>query len=375
MMEPLTVSSKAETFLWINKHGGNLKSQEHCNIVKSYITKSRRSNIYHPKGYVCQPQSSRTVQTQVSRTSTRPPLFAVLLDPIDTALSTSTTRSIARLPHEPSHHVIPNFMRAPLSSPFTKQLDPFFDLPCHIPHHDKSLLQYYLTAMQEPVHGHRGDAKSCPIRPRTIICLQSDKTFLQWVILTTELYLLQGKSAPADESQVLGRKTYIYKLMSKAIADPTTRYSDNTLSVVAAAGIGETLLGNLAQGRKHLVALRLLIQRRGGSRILKDMVFGQALIITMSCIFTGTCEDTFPNKKSLREAVQSFFGTFHAMQEWNQNLRVEFEEPPSDNQDLQRYRSSRGKAFGMTSALQKYIQPLRNTTIPSERRFNLVVLW
>jgi hypothetical protein len=128
-----------------------------------------------------------------------------------------------------------------------------------------------------------------------------------------------------EKPHILSRKVHIYRLTLQAIKDPNICYSDNTLSVIGAAGFGEVLLGNPAQGRNHLVALRLLIQRRGGSSVLQDMVFGQALPIIMSFIFTGTGEATFQNKPRLQEAIISLTSTFQAMQSWSQNLRVEFE--------------------------------------------------
>jgi hypothetical protein len=102
--------------------------------------------------------------------------------------------------------------------------------------------------------------------------------------------------------------------MLQAIKDPNICYSDNTLGVIGTAGVGEVLLGNPAQGHNHLVAYRLLIQRRGGSSVLQDMAFGQALSIILSFISTGTGEATFLNKPRLQEAIISFTSTFQAMQ-------------------------------------------------------------
>jgi hypothetical protein len=180
---------------------------------------------------------------------------------------------------------------------------------------------------------------------------------------------------------MLNRKVHIYKLMSQAIADPSKCHSDNTLSAIAAAGVGEALLGNPAQGRKHLVAVRLLMERRGGSSVLQDMAFGQALPIIMSYIFNGTGEATFPDKRCLQEATSSFISTFQAMQGWNQNLRVEFEKARANVldvanvQDLQQYRFSRRNVFGKTSKLRQYIEPQKRKTIPGDQQFHFVLLW
>jgi hypothetical protein len=167
--------------------------------------------------------------------------------------------------------------------------------------------------MQEPVYSHSGDDNSCPIQPQAIICIQNDQTFLQWVILATEVFLFQGIS-PADKPHVLSRNVHIYRLMLQAIKDPNICYSDNTLYVLGAAGVGGVLLGNLSQGRNHLVALKLLIRKRGGSSVLQDMAFEKALPVILSYVFTETGEATFLNTRRLQEAIISLTSTFQAMQ-------------------------------------------------------------
>jgi hypothetical protein len=160
--------------------------------------------------------------------------------------------------------------------------------------------------------------------------------------------------------------------MNKSIANPTTCYSDSTLAAVAIVGIAEAYLGNLAQGQKHLIALRLLTERHGGSTILQDMLFGQAILITLSYVGFGAGDATFQDELRLKNAIGFFTRTFQALQSWYQRLRVEFEEfrgsdgssskvhtptdalPPLSHifsstsaGDLQRYRSSRRKVFGV----------------------------
>lgn len=132
--------------------------------------------------------------------------------------------------------------------------------------------------MPEVVYATHNKAAFCPIRDTTTIGVQADHTFLQWIVVIAEMYLLQGKPLAADQPHILSRKAFIYKLMNKAITDPNTCYSDNTLTAMAAAGIAEARLGNPAQGRKHLLALRILIEARGGYHVLQDMVFGQAMV-------------------------------------------------------------------------------------------------
>lgn len=252
--------------------------------------------------------------------------------------------------------------------------------------------------MQAPEHDHTGGA-TCPIRSKTCVCISGDHTFLQWITLTTDVYLQQGTPEPANMPHMISRRAQIYKDMNKAITNPTTCYSDGTLTAVAAAGIGEKLLGNAEQGSKHLIALRLLIQGRGGSRTLQDMLFGQALTVSFSLIFIGTGAATFPDKPRLNRAIGSFINTFQAMQRWNQSLRVDFEKLRDshissprvdmstdtsaslsetihvvDVRDLQRYRSSRRKVFGKTSIFRKYIEPHSMSAISSERRYHFVIL-
>jgi hypothetical protein len=325
---------------------------------------------------------------------------AVALKPTSGAIYMSTNKDVPRLLSEPSDYLLRNFSSSLLSSPLISPLDPFFPLPCKTTPRERSLLHFYLITMPGAFHNTHSKAAFCPIRDTRAVAVQVDQTFLQWVVVAAEIFLLQGRQSPAAEPHILSRKAYIYRLMNKAIANPDTRYSNNTLATTAAAGILESRSGNPVEGRKHLIALRHLIEGRGGSNVLQDMLFGQAMVITVGFLGTGTHEATFVDEVRLKRAIESFNSTFQAMQSWNQSLRVEFEKSyesdvsspkvdmatdtlsslsdilyVSNIRDLERYRSSRRKVFGKTSFLHKYIEPRRANTSECKRRSHFAVLW
>lgn len=322
---------------------------------------------------------------------------AILLKSMSRLFSAGTQKSFPRLLNDPPGYSLPD----PLFSPFTSQLDPFFPLPCKVTHRDKSLVHCYLTEMRGPVYGIHGKVKGfCPIRDKTAINVQSNQTYLQWIVLMAEMFLLQGRPAPADEPHILGRKAYIYKLMNKAIANPTTCYLDNTLAVVATAGCAEAYSGDLALGRRHLLALKTLIEGRGGSTILQDMLFGQAILIVVGRVTVGLGEANFSDTARLKRDMGSFISTFQAMQSWNQRLREEFGEfrdgamsssrmkmstdtfpslshtfHGTNARDIQRYSLSRRKVFGETAVLRKYMEPQSTSIEIRNRRYHFAVLW
>jgi hypothetical protein len=248
------------------------------------------------------------------------------------------------------------------------------------------------------VYGTHNNASICPIRDVTAIGVQADGTFLQWIVLGAELYLLQGTPSAVDQPHILSRKAYIYKLMNRTIADPTMCYSDVTFATMGAAAIAGARFEGPAQGRKHLMALRKLMKARGGSRILRDMLLAYSISITNCFIHIGTEHTTFTDKYHLSIAINDFSSTFKAMQAWNQRLRVAFEVSDEDDfdgnkhdngrlpsvsemlnfawvHDLQMYRLSRSKVFGPQSFLRRYIPPIHPLPAASERRCHFAALW
>lgn len=318
---------------------------------------------------------------------------------LNTTLLTNTSKTALRRPYKPPDYLLPSFASSPLSSPLTSQLDPFFPLPCQVTEREKSLLQLYFTMTPGAVYATYNNAPICPIRDMTAVGVQADRMFLQWIVLAADMYLLQGKPSATSEPHILSRKAYIYKLMNRAIADPTTCYSDNTFMTMVAAAVAIARFEGSAQARKHLLALRKLMEVRGGSSILQDMPLAYSIVTTNCFLSIGTKDATFAGNSSLCTAIRDFIGTFQAMQAWNQSLRIEFEgsnteddadgtkysdgklPPVSDMlsfatiRDLQRYRSTRGEVFGPQSCLRRYISPTYAIPVESERRCHFAALW
>jgi hypothetical protein len=295
--------------------------------------------------------------------------------------------------------LLPTFSSNPLSSPLTSQLDPFFSLPCHVTERDKSLLHLYFTLTPKAVYGNHNNASICPVRDVTAIGVRADPIFLQWIVLGAELYLLQGKSSAANQPHILSRKAYSYRLMNKVISDPNLCYADTTFATMGAAAIAAGRFESPAQGRRHLAALRKLIEARGGSRVLKNMLLAYSISITNCFINIGTEHATFTDRSRLNIAIHDFIGTFQAMQAWNQRLRVEFEASAAGDavaeksytssklspvstmleaarlRNLENYRLSRAKIFGTISFLGRYIPPIYPLPAISERRCHFAALW
>lgn len=287
-----------------------------------------------------------------------------------------------------------------LSNQLLSALDPFFPLPCHLTQRERSLLQYYFSEMPRAIFGTHSKAAFCPVRDCTTITACENQTFVQWLVLAADLALMKGNPSATSEPRILRRKAYIYGLMKKLIADPKARNSDHTLTALAAAGIAERrFIGESKLARKHLVALRLLMEARGGSSILRDMLFGQSVSITICFISTGTGEATFADKASLNFAIDTLVSRFLDIQSWNQSLRLDFEEcdnnretsgarkkgqdklAVSDTQTLaqlknvQRYRISRRYVFGLKSLLRMFIAPRSSGPADTDRRCHFAVLW
>jgi hypothetical protein len=296
--------------------------------------------------------------------------------------------------------LLPGFASSSLTSPFKSQLDPFFRLPCEITLREKNLVHLYLTSTPKSVYGTNNKAYFCPVRDISAIHAQADEITLQWMIWATDHSLTQAKASVHGEPHILSRKAYIYNLMNRAITDKNTCYTDNTLTAIAVAGIMEARMGDTSLGRKHLSALRILIARRGGPSILQNMLFGQAMIISASYISIGTGEATFRNSSHLETTIKKFVCNFKAMQAWNQNLRITFEDCKSNDVKADvyeaslktlpsississssqlgrsaKYRSSRRKVFGPHSVLRKYLELIALHSSADERRCFFAVLW
>lgn len=273
----------------------------------------------------------------MSYPSASPPIIRRALPNKIPSLLTNANKTALRRPSKSPDYLLPYFSSSPLISPPTSKLDPFFSLPCHVTERDKTLLHLYFTTTPRAVYRTHNNASICPIRDVTAIGVQADGTFLQWIVLGAELYLLQGKPSAVHQPHILSRKAYIYKLMNRAIADPTMCYSDVTFATMGAAVIAGARFEGPAQGWKHLIALRKLMKARGGSRILQDMLLAYSISITNCFINIGTEHATFTDKYHLGTAIHDFSSTFKAMQAWNQSLRVAFEVSDEDDFDGNKY--------------------------------------
>lgn len=191
------------------------------------------------------------------------------------------------------------------------------------------------------VYGTRSNASICPIRGVAAIAVQRGQLSLQWALLGAEFYLLQGNPSAVDQPNILRRKAYIFKLMNRAITDPTMCYSDKTFAAMGGAATSAARFEGPAQGRKHLIALRKLMKARGGSRILQDMLLPYSITIINCFINLGTVHATFTDKHHLSTAIHDFRSTFTAMQAWNQSLRVAFEVSDADEFDSNKRNDAR----------------------------------
>lgn len=243
------------------------------------------------------------------------------------------------------------------------------------------------------VYGTHIHAKYCPVRDTTAGQIADNALFMQWILLAAELYLAQAKGV-VDRVSIFKRKAGIYRALSRMIADPMSRHSNTTISVLAAAPIAEARFGDVETGRKHCVALLYLLNSQGGPPALKKMISspGTATRIVVSFISIGAGHAIFSDYIKLLSSLRCLKKTLLAIQAWSISFflndailrgSVTNHKLPADvatstyrkfSQDIERYHKAREKAFASASLLRRFVRPIFQEHNLMEQRCHIAIL-
>jgi hypothetical protein len=214
------------------------------------------------------------------------------------------------------------------------------------------------------------------VRDRTAIFVQNKNEWLQWVLVSAEVFLL-GENAAKNNVGVLSRKASIYQTLRKAVSNSDTMYSDATIACITLAATTEARVGLLSEAQKHLAAAKRLIIGRGDS--------GRRIPITtiVAFIWIGTGTDTFPDSGSLEVAIASFTSSllaFHQsrwIQEDHSAILKQAMTPIRVSPEglLPAYIQSRRRAFHPLSPLRPFVEAVFKDQSVGETRNHMAILW
>ena len=214
------------------------------------------------------------------------------------------------------------------------------------------------------------------MRDRTAIFVQNNNEWLQWVLLSAEVFLLGNKAAKESVS-VLSRKASLYQTIRKAVSNSATRYSDTTVAHITLAATTEDRIGLRSQAQKHLAAAKRLIIDRGDG--------GQRVPITtmVAFIWLGTGTEAFPDSESLEVAIASYTSALFAFDQrgWGQEGHSAMVEHANttmhDSSEglLCAYIQSRRRAFHPLSPLRPFVEAVFQDQSVSQTRSHMAILW
>ena len=175
--------------------------------------------------------------------------------------------------------------------------------------------------MPSAIYGTTSQSAYCPVREVTFKSVADNEIWLAWALLQEEVRLAGLLSPEADQEETtLARRTTIYRVMIKTMADSKKWHLDETIIGVIAGAIMEWRLSNLYESQKHLKATFALLSLRGGLRAIQDMKYPAAVV----CVFGFVnirCMSHFDTLQSLRTATGALINRLSRFQSWNQKIR------------------------------------------------------
>jgi hypothetical protein len=226
------------------------------------------------------------------------------------------------------------------------------------------------------VYGTPNTSQYCPVRDRTVIFVQNNSVWLQWVLLAAEVYLLGNRAAEKSIS-VLSRRGSLYRSIREIVSNPATRYSDLTISHITLAAVVEDRIGARSEAQKHLAAAKRLIHDRG------DRLGRMPITTLTSFIWLGTGTSAYPDSDSLEAAIASFTHSMVAFHQWRSDLDeifLRFGQVTSAVQSnsgalLSAYIQSRHRTFHPQSPLRPFVEAVFHDQALSQRRSHMAILW
>ena len=233
-----------------------------------------------------------------------------------------------------------------------------------------------LSVIPGAVYGTPNTSAYCPVRDRTAIFVQNKNEWLQWVLLSAEVFLL-GSEAAKKSVSVLSRKALLYQTLRKDVSNSATRYSNTTIANITLAATTEDRVGLRSEAQKHLAAAKRLITDRGDGH-------QQIPITTMvAFIWLGTGTDAFPDSESLETAITSFTSSlfaFHQRRSGQEGHSAMLEQAidtmhGSSEGLLRTYTHSCRQAFDPLSPLRPFVEAVLQDQTVSQIRSHMAILW
>lgn len=168
------------------------------------------------------------------------------------------------------------------------------------------------------MYGTHSKANYDPVRDMTVLGVSTNHVFLQWVLLVAQQSLL-GAAATNDPA-FLARRTYIYSRMRMAVADLKTRYWDETINSLTVAAIAEARYGQVSDRMKHLLAVRRLIEARGGRTALHDISFPKIIAVVAAFVNLGSGFDAFQDRHFLPSRLEFLTVGLISLQHFNASV-------------------------------------------------------
>ncbi len=147
------------------------------------------------------------------------------------------------------------------------------------------------------LYGNTSSGAYCPIRDRTALFVQDSDIWLQWALLSAEVYRL-GRKAATKSLTVLSRRAILYRAMRELL--DYSPYEYNTMAHITLAAVIEDRIGSVEQAQKHMIAVRRLLYKSRNHKV-------SVPITTLSVLaYLGAGADTFENLDKLNTAIDTF---------------------------------------------------------------------
>ncbi|KAG4438014.1 hypothetical protein IFR05_006515 [Cadophora sp. M221] len=356
-------------FTFINKDASNIDTKDHITAATSHAQlvtwslRPRKLNSKKPK----QPLSNKSPTSRNKNYG-----FELLLPVLSDDGFDGDGRDFRNSGTDPK----PVLMRKiSLSDPTSdsvlhEQLDPFLSLAGSTTLYERNLLHYYLITTPQNLYGTHISSLYCPVRERTAMFVQRCSVWLQCVLLSAEVYKLDGVAAEESIS-VLFRKALLYKSVREDLSNPSTRLSDSTIDRIMMTAVAENRIGYPTTGaQKHLSVAKGLVLERG------DRFERMPITVVIVLIWLGTGKDAFLDASTLNTAIDTFNSSLLAF------IKPDQEKPSNSDITcwrvqlglLNTYTQVRQRAFGSTSPLRPFVEA--SMLGPSAQfRSHIAILW
>lgn len=205
---------------------------------------------------------------------------------------------------------------------------------------------------------------------------------LMWCLIAMESQGISFQITDHDrQMSILARRSYVYSLMRRQLADEKTATQTQFILSVAAAAFLEKRLGNREHSRYHRRALKKLLDFHGGAKGLRDLQYPFGLMVFNILIEIGLPE-MFSYQRLLRKLPQLRL-KLKEVQTWNFNLLSNLSSKPAPEMNKSYlatilrppdYMTRRLLAFDKPT-LKDYILYPEGPLTESQYRFYLTVLY